>query len=124
MDSVYAGWLFEQFNTLGYPKLVRVLLLVPQRLIVNISLLQRTYLAFSLHNLCSSITKSISVAPNLKVANLQLLTELNPSKKRVKRSFVPTCDHTPHGVARAARAEMVNRGCGKPLSYLPTRGRL
>jgi len=79
MDSVYAGWILEQFNTLGDPNLVRVLLLVPRRLRINIPSFQRIYLALSLHNLCSSIVKSGSAAPHLKAANLQLLSSLKSS---------------------------------------------
>ena len=51
MDSVYAEWILEQFNTLGDPNLVRVLLPVPRGLRINIPSLQRIYLALSLHNL-------------------------------------------------------------------------
>jgi hypothetical protein len=32
MDSAYAGWILEQFNTVGDPNLVRVLFPVPRRL--------------------------------------------------------------------------------------------
>ena len=69
---------------------MRVLLPVPRRLIINIPLLQRISLAFSLHTLCSSIVKFVSVAPHLKAANLQLLIELNPSKTRIKQRVVIT----------------------------------
>lgn len=74
MDSVYAGWILEQFNTLSDPNLVRALFSVPPRLSNDISSLQRIYLALSLHNLCSSIVKSSSAAPHLMAANLTLLS--------------------------------------------------
>ena len=79
MDSVYAGWILEQFNTIVDPNLVRVLFLLPRRFSIHISSLQRIYLALSLHNLCSSITKSGSAAPDLKATNLKLLSSLKSS---------------------------------------------
>jgi hypothetical protein len=79
MDSVYAGWILGQFNTLVDSNLVRVLFPVSQRLSIHIYSLQRIYLALSLHNLCSSIAKSGSATPYLKAANLELLSSLNSS---------------------------------------------
>jgi hypothetical protein len=79
MDSVYAGWILGQFNTLVDSNLVRVLFPVSQRLSIHIYSLQRIYLALSLHNLCSSIAKSGSAAPYLKAANLELLASLKSS---------------------------------------------
>ena len=79
MDSAYAGWMLEQFNTLADPNLVRVLFPVPRRSSINDISLQRIYLALSLHNLCSSIIKSSSPAPYLMATNLQLLSSLKSS---------------------------------------------